>query len=78
MPLYDYWCRECNSTFEASRKIADRESCECPKCGATADKLVSAPTVALDGTDPSFPGAYLKWGNDYKKRVAQAQKREDN
>jgi putative FmdB family regulatory protein len=33
MPLYDYRCRECGTTFEKLRSIkdADREL-ECPEC----------------------------------------------
>jgi putative FmdB family regulatory protein len=34
MPLYDYRCRACHHTFEATRSIAERDyPTRCPECG---------------------------------------------
>jgi putative FmdB family regulatory protein len=44
MPLYEYFCRACESTFEALIMLsASRESaCACPACGNSADRILSA------------------------------------
>lgn len=43
MPIYEFRCRACETTFEAIRPIGDTgESLECPACGAARpDKLLS-------------------------------------
>jgi hypothetical protein len=64
--LRDFRCRSCDETFE--RYIdnnIEQVTCE---CGGLADRIIGMPRVSLDGTDPSFPGAYDKW----------ARTREDN
>ncbi len=33
MPLYEYQCRSCGSTFEMLRRVSDSDSdLECPNC----------------------------------------------
>jgi hypothetical protein len=64
--LRDFRCRSCEMVVE--RYIdsnIDKVTCE---CGGVSDRVIGMPRVALDGTDPSFPGAYGKW----------ARTREDN
>lgn len=73
MPLYDYHC-SCNHSFEAMKPIADRYTAECPECGADAKMELSAPRISLDGTDPSFPGEYMKWESTRKQKMAQEKK----
>lgn len=70
MPLYDYKCTECGTNFEANRRIADREASDCPHCGGLGAQQISAPLVSLDGTDPSFPGAYNAWAKKRKTTLA--------
>jgi hypothetical protein len=59
--LFDFSCPECHFVTE---KLVDTHihsiSCE---CGGKAARIISMPTVKLDGTDPSFPGAYDHWAN---------------
>ncbi len=57
--LRDFCCRSCEGVFE--RYIdnnIEQVTCE---CGGLADRSIGMPRVALDGTDPGFPGAYDKW-----------------
>ena len=64
--LRDFCCRSCEIVFE--RYIdnnIEQVTCE---CGGLAERIIGMPRVSLDGTDPSFPGAYDKW----------ARTREDN
>ena len=57
--LRDYLCRSCETVFERYiDKDIEQVTCE---CGGLADRLVGMPRVALDGTNPDFPGAYDKW-----------------
>ena len=52
MPRYEYRCRNCASTFELSRPMAEAgQPAPCPQGHADTVKLLS--TVALTGT----PGA---------------------
>ena len=41
MPMYDYKCPHCGEDFEELRSIAERATAECPKCGKTAEKVLS-------------------------------------
>lgn len=58
--LNDFCCGNCGTITE---KLVDTEfhTIECPECGGNATMLQGMPTVRLDGTNPSFPGAYEKW-----------------
>ena len=68
--LRDFCCRSCEVVFE--RYIdsnIEQVTCE---CGGVADRLVGMPRVALDGTDPGFPGAYSRWADVREKNAAIA------
>jgi len=40
MPLFEYHCESCNTTFEKLLKTQENEA-ECPDCGQQARKAVS-------------------------------------
>jgi putative FmdB family regulatory protein len=41
MPLYEYYCDNCDNLFEALRPISrSEEPAECPQCGAAADRIM--------------------------------------
>ena len=46
MPVYDFECEDCRSTFERSQSMSAPEP-KCPKCGGdqTRRTLLSAPAV---------------------------------
>lgn len=55
MPLFEYQCRKCDSTFELL--VRRDESVNCPSCGADKpDKLLSAPAAHVAGRN-SLPVA---------------------
>lgn len=58
--LRDFRCHECSRQTE---RFVDTDINEvrCPHCGGVAIKIIGMPNIALDGTDPGFPGAYEKW-----------------
>lgn len=41
MPLYEYFCDDCDELFEIIRSVADEDEVTCPKCEAKARKMIS-------------------------------------
>jgi len=37
------------------------------ECGGEYHRQISAPRIALDGTDPGFPDAYNKWATQHEQ-----------
>lgn len=57
--LYEYKCIQCQHEFEAQRKIAERETAECPECGGQGQQEIrTVPGFELRGTD--WPGKKIK------------------
>lgn len=51
MPIYEYFCRNCDAQFERIQKISDAPIKECPHCHkACAEKMVSAAGFQLKGS----------------------------
>lgn len=68
MPLYDCECLF-GHRFEKSMKMDARHHLLiCPECGESAHTIVSPVRSKLDGTDPSWPGAYMKWERDHTNK----------
>lgn len=72
-PIYDFKCDKCDSVEEKMTK-SDVFGLSC-ECGGIKKRQISMPHVVLDGTDPSLPGAYDKWGRDREKRARDNAKR---
>lgn len=57
--LNDFVCQSCGTQQERFLDTdVDQVAC---KCGEMATRVIGMPQVKLDGTDPSFPGAYDRW-----------------
>ncbi|MHA6617088.1 FmdB family zinc ribbon protein [Pseudonocardia sp. DLS-67] len=57
MPRYDFRCRECGSTFEVSRPMADAaEPARCPDGHDDTVKLLSTVAVGGRGSAPGPAG----------------------
>lgn len=44
MPIYEFYCRDCQKSFEIAQSVAQHETADvhCPHChGANVDRLVS-------------------------------------
>lgn len=66
MPIYEYKCED-GHIGTRLRSISHREvPTTCKKCEKDAFYIISTPTVALDGTDPGFPGAYDKFARTHE------------
>ena len=59
MPIYDFTCKNCNTTFEAFAKIETREL-DCPECEGTAVRQISAPAFQLKGDGFYGRGSFTK------------------
>lgn len=64
MPLYEYRCRRCGSTFEVLQKAKDGPPEKCPACGGPVAKLVSTPAIQFKGS-----GWYI---TDYPRKSSAA------
>ncbi len=60
MPLYEYRCTKCGERTEVLQHLSDAPLAECPRCGGTLEKVISAPALQFKGS-----GWYV---TDYAKR----------
>lgn len=42
MPTYEYRCTACATEFEKFQRMSDEPVAECPECGASAERRLSA------------------------------------
>lgn len=77
LKIYDFTCADCGVTHE-DLVASSLKTKVCPECGGKAQRIISGIKFQLDGTDPSFPGAYGKWADDRMKRVNAERKRKDS
>ena len=50
MPLYEYRCVKCSHRFEKIESLSASDSKKCPKCGAKAERQLSAPAIQFKGS----------------------------
>ena len=50
MPLYEYRCTNCGERTEVLQHLGEAPLRECPRCGGTLEKLISAPALQFKGT----------------------------
>ncbi len=50
MPLYEYQCEKCGHRFEKIESVSASATKKCPKCGARAVRLPSAPSFQFKGS----------------------------
>ena len=52
MPLYEYYCEECDNVFEALRSLRQsEEAAACPKCGGDADRIMPTTFASMSRRD---------------------------
>ena len=64
MPLYEYKCEKCGNQFEKIEKHSAPMTQKCPKCGAKAQRMISAAGIQFKGS-----GWYV---TDYKGKNSGA------
>ena len=70
--LFNFLCRDCKNTFEKYTEYT--QVTECSSCGGQADKLITAPTVKLEGISGAFPGAYYQFEKKHIEKLKQERK----
>jgi putative FmdB family regulatory protein len=50
MPIYEYICERCEETIETLQRFGDPPPPECPKCGGSLRKKLSAPAFQFKGS----------------------------
>ena len=50
MPLYEYKCSKCGTTFEVIQKITDAPIKKCPQCGGRTKKIMSPSALQFKGS----------------------------
>jgi putative FmdB family regulatory protein len=50
MPIYEYLCKSCGKSFETMQKMSEPPVAPCPKCGDTADRMISRTSFSLKGS----------------------------
>lgn len=55
MPIYDYTCSRCGTSFEDISTATSSASARCPKCGERAEREFPAPrAIRVSGSPTSF------------------------
>lgn len=50
MPIYVYYCNQCNTTLEKRQKYSDLQLTECEKCGGNLRKILQPSTIIYNGS----------------------------
>lgn len=71
MPLYQYFCKHCETKFDDFNTVERRKHKKCPDCGKKAEHQIT--TVRIDyynmGVSDSFPTCVDKWEKMHKKEA---------
>ena len=70
--IFEFSC-PCGQVFE---KLVDERTraVECG-CGMAAERIMSAPSVKLEGITGAFPGAYSKWERVRAEKMKEERKK---
>jgi putative FmdB family regulatory protein len=60
--LFDFECKDCG-VFD--KLIEYTITTDCPTCGKESKKLISTPTIKLEGISGDFPDAHAKWAKKH-------------
>lgn len=70
--MFDFMCPQWHVT-EHFIDIETKET-ECPVCKETAQRVVSAPNIKLEGITGDFPGAHDRWARIRAEKLKQERK----
>ena len=66
--MFEFFCA--NSHRTEALVDPDTQHLLCRECGAEATKVISAPTMKLEGWTGSFPSAYDAWDRKRAEKLA--------
>jgi len=73
MPIYEYWCFGCETTFERLElSIQEIPTSPCPVCGVMGEKLISRPSIIYEVFDETKPERLPDWN----EKMVQARQRD--
>tara|TARA_R110000787_G_scaffold181153_3_gene293287 strand:- start:1063 stop:1296 length:234 start_codon:yes stop_codon:yes gene_type:complete len=72
--LFEFECDQCG-IFEDLVDYTKEH--DCPSCGKIAYKIISTPSIQLEGWSGAFPGAHAKWERNHWQDSRQKTKKED-
>lgn len=77
MPIYEYMCRSCGKHFETMQKISEPPIAPCPKCGDTADRVISQTSFTLKGGG-WYKDGYSKGGSKKSNGKKPSEKKSES
>ncbi len=66
MPIYEYYCKSCDKTFESFQRITDEPLANCPDCKKKVKRLISSTSFSLKGGG-WYKDGYSKTSNEKTK-----------
>ena len=73
--LFEFQCTACDAITEELTEYKTLSTC--PECGEQSVKIISTPSIKLEGITGDFPGAYYAWGKKHREKLKQEQKSKD-
>lgn len=70
--IFEFLCE--NRHVSEALVSPDTRETYCKECGKSAVRIISAPTVSLEGITGAFPGAYDAWERKRKEKLAVERK----
>lgn len=70
MPTYEYECPKCGHTFDVFQKMSDKPSAKCPKCRASADRLIGMGSGIIFKGSGFYHTDYKTTGKNRKSKEA--------
>jgi len=70
--IYEFVCVSGHNT----EKLTDYETDEvrCSSCGVTANRIISAPSVNLEGWSGHFPSSWMKFDKKHQDKLVAERK----
>lgn len=73
--LYEFRC--CDGHITERLVGYETTQVECETCAEVANRIISAPRIELDGTDPVYVSAYDKWAKKREEKTRLERKRNE-
>lgn len=64
--LFEFRCTKCG--FHQEEYTEYKKESVCQECEGVAEKIISAPRIALEGYSGSFPGAAMAWEKKHRAK----------
>ncbi len=72
MPIYEYECKTCGTTFEKRQSFRDEPVADCPNGHSETRRILSAPAIVFKGS-----GFYINDSKPSKNGTAETSKKKE-